>query len=99
MSETPASPANAAQIDYWNAVAGQTWVQYQEQLDRQIEPLGVEAMRRLAPAAGERIIDIGCGCGQTSVELAARVGAAGVVVGVDISEPMLGVARNRPLVA
>jgi SAM-dependent methyltransferase len=95
MSESPAP--NAAQVDYWNTTAGVVWAQFQEQLDRQIEPLGLEAMRVLAPAPGERVIDIGCGCGQTTAELAARVGRTGSVVGVDISEPMLAVSRQRPL--
>jgi SAM-dependent methyltransferase len=94
---TDASSANAAQIDYWNATVGPTWVAFQERLDRQIERLGHEAMARLAPTAGERVLDVGCGCGQTTVALAGRVGAAGTVVGVDISAPMLGVARARPL--
>jgi len=95
MEETPA--ANAAQIDYWNAVAGQTWVQFQEQLDRQIAPLGHAAQRALSVKAGERVLDVGCGCGQSTLELAATVGAAGSVTGVDISQPMLGVARARPI--
>ena len=96
MPQIPPSPANAAQIDYWNAVAGETWVRFQEQLDRQLEPLGLEAIRALAPAEGERIIDIGCGCGQSSLELSTRVGPAGRVLGVDISTPMLEIARRRP---
>jgi len=91
--------SNAAQIDYWNAQAGETWSRFNELLDRQIEPLGREAMRALAPQAGERILDIGCGCGQTTMALAERVGAAGAVVGADISRPMLEVARGRPLPA
>ena len=95
MSETASLSANAAQIDYWNATAGQAWVRFQEQLDRQIEPLGLEAMRALAPAPGERILDVGCGCGQTSLELATRVTASGAVTGADISVPMLEVARAR----
>ena len=99
MSQTPESSSNAAQIDYWNAGAGQTWAQFQEQLDRQLEPLGLEAMRILMPSKGERILDIGCGCGQTSLELAARVGPQGLVVGIDISKPMLEVAARRPLPA
>ncbi len=89
--------ANAAQIEYWNATAGETWALFQEQLDRQIAPLGMEALRVLAPAQGEAILDIGCGCGQTSLDLARRVGSAGRVVGVDISAPMLEVARRRQL--
>ncbi|MBU4433558.1 MAG: methyltransferase domain-containing protein [Alphaproteobacteria bacterium] len=96
MTQTPSPAANAAQIDYWNATAGRIWAQFQEHLDRQIAPLGLEALRVLAPRAGERILDVGCGCGQTTLDLAARVGSEGQVTGVDISEPMLAVARARP---
>lgn len=95
MTEIFSTSENAAQVDYWNATAGQTWARFQEQLDRQIEPLGLEAMRALAPAVGERILDVGCGCGQTSLELATRVTASGGVIGADISLPMLEVARSR----
>ncbi|HZZ90712.1 MAG TPA: methyltransferase domain-containing protein [Caulobacteraceae bacterium] len=90
---------NAAQIDYWNAVAGEVWSKFQPDLDRQIEPLGLEAIRRLDPRPGEHVLDIGCGCGQTTMTLAQRVGATGAVVGADISRPMLEVARARPLPA
>jgi SAM-dependent methyltransferase len=95
MSPTPSSTANAAQIDYWNATAGRIWAQFQDHLDRQIAPLGLEALRVLAPRAGERVLDVGCGCGQTTLDLATRVGTTGRVTGVDISEPMLAVARAR----
>lgn len=94
MTPSP-SAANAEQIEYWNARAGQTWAEFQQQLDRQIQPLGEQAQRVLAPATGERVLDIGCGCGQTTLELAQRVGPSGRVVGVDISRPMLEVARAR----
>ena len=89
------SPANAAQIDYWNTTAGLTWAALQAQLDRQIEPLGARAMEGFNPLPGERVLDIGCGCGQTTLALAERVGAAGAVTGADISRPMLEVARGR----
>lgn len=96
MSESLEPSPNAAQSEYWNAIAGQTWVQFQDLLDRQIEPLGLAAIEVLRPAAGEHIIDIGCGCGQSSLQLAARVAPTGSVVGVDLSRPMLEVARQRP---
>jgi len=92
-SQDPA--ANAEQIDYWNTGAGEIWAELQEQLDRQTEPLGREALRALAPQPGERILDIGCGCGQSTLQLAERVGPGGEVVGIDISRPMLEVARGR----
>jgi SAM-dependent methyltransferase len=96
VAETETPPENAAQIDYWNAQAGDTWASFQQQLDRQLEPLGREAMRVLAPAEGERILDVGCGCGDTTFELAARTGPDGSVLGVYVSRPMLEVARRRP---
>ncbi len=95
MTPADASGANADQITYWNAVAGETWAAMQDDLDRQIEPLGERAMAALAPAPGERALDTGCGCGQTTMALARRVGPAGSVLGVDISRPMLEVARRR----
>jgi len=95
MAQVEEISANAQQIEYWNATAGETWAQFQGPLDRQIEPLGLAAIGVLAPAKGEHIIDIGCGCGQTSLALAARVGPTGSVVGVDISRPMLALAQRR----
>jgi len=96
MSSDPGrGEASADQIDYWNAAAGATWAALNARLDRLIEPLGRAAMDALAPRLGERAIDIGCGCGQTTVDLAARVGETGRVLGVDVSTPMLTVARDR----
>eukprot|EP01035_Chromulina_nebulosa_P048058 gene48058-65190_t len=87
--------ANADQVAYWNAAAGETWVAMQDRLDRQLAPLGRAAMDALDIAADERLIDVGCGCGATSLELATEVGDDGSVLGVDISAPMLAVARQR----
>jgi SAM-dependent methyltransferase len=89
------SGGNADQIAYWNALAGQTWAALQDRLDAQIQPLGARALAVLAPRSGERILDIGCGCGQTTLALAEAVGPSGSVLGVDISRPMLAVARHR----
>ena len=96
---TANASSNEAQVEYWNTRGGGTWVKFQDALDRQIEPLGLAAMNTLKPQKGEHILDIGCGCGQTSLDLASRVGDAGSVLGVDISKPMLEVARHRPLPA
>jgi SAM-dependent methyltransferase len=90
----PAGP-NAEQIAYWNEKAGASWVARQALLDEQIAPLGLAAMERAKVASGERVLDVGCGCGQTTLELAARVGPRGSVTGIDISTPMLERARER----
>ncbi len=86
---------NADQIRYWNEQGGPRWLEWQEMLDAQLSPLGLAGIERARLARGERAIDVGCGCGQTSLQLAEAVGASGSVLGVDISGPMLGRARER----
>jgi SAM-dependent methyltransferase len=90
-----AAGPNAEQITYWNEQTGTKWVAAQPRLDAMILPFGAAAMDALAPAAGERIVDVGCGCGDTSLALGRRVTATGGVLGVDVSEPMLARARER----
>ena len=89
------SNANAEQIEYWNEVSGPRWVAAQERLDSMIEELGVAGIERAQVEPGERVIDVGCGCGASSLALAARVGSQGSVQGLDISLPMLARARER----
>ena len=83
---------NQAQIEYWNGEAGTTWVRAQEPMDAMLTPLSDQALTRAAAMPGERVIDVGCGCGTTTLALAER-GAR--VHGIDISEPMLQRARER----
>lgn len=86
---------NNAQIEYWNEQTGPKWVAQQAELDRLLAPLGMAAMDRLALRPGQRVLDVGCGCGDTTLALAQRVGEAGTVLGVDVSTPMLARARER----
>jgi SAM-dependent methyltransferase len=86
---------NAAQIAYWNSEAGPRWVAMQERMDAMLAPLMQAVLDRAQPAAGEAVLDIGCGCGATLLELAGRVGTNGSVTGIDISAPMLDRARER----
>ena len=87
-------PANADQIAYWNGPNGQRWTDRQPSQDVLLAPVSQLLIDRIAPKAGDRIVDIGCGCGATSIALAERVAPDGFVLGVDISAPMLARARQ-----
>ncbi len=90
----PSGP-NAEQITYWNEQAAPLWLAENARLDAMLAPFGLAVMERARPAAGERVLDVGCGVGQTSLQLATRVGPKGTVLGADISAPMLARARER----
>jgi len=90
-----ATGPNAEQIEYWNSDRARNWVALEARLDALIEPFGALAIDHAQLATGERVIDVGCGCGATTLALAARVGPAGRVLGVDVSAVMLARARER----
>lgn len=86
---------NAAQIADWNGAVGRRWASLQSDLDVMVRPFGDAALSAAALKAGERVLDVGCGCGDTTFEIARRIGPTGTVLGVDVSQPMLEVARQR----
>lgn len=86
---------NEAQIVYWNDRAAKTWTRLQERLDEVFQPLTDAALAAAGPSAGEKVLDIGCGCGATVLALAEKVGPNGQVLGLDISAPMAGRAQER----
>jgi SAM-dependent methyltransferase len=86
---------NADQAAYWNGPAGRLWTERQEAQDAALAPASAILFDRACIVPGMRVIDIGCGCGATTIELAERVGPSGHVLGLDISAPMLARARER----
>jgi SAM-dependent methyltransferase len=97
MGGGPASDAlpNADQVEYWNSESGRLWIACQEALDQRFVPLTELLIARARIGPGECVIDIGCGTGATTLRLADAVGAYGAVLAIDISEPLLAVARRR----
>ena len=90
-----APDANAAQRRYWNTVGGPRWLAtpgFRERRNRESLAL---LLARLGISPGESVLEIGCGTGALTLPLAAALGEHGRVVAVDISEPMLGSARQR----
>jgi SAM-dependent methyltransferase len=85
---------NSDQIAYWNGPNGQRWTGRQAEQDVLLAPVSQALIDRAAAMPGDRIIDVGCGCGSTSIALARLVAPSGFVLGVDISSPMLSRARE-----
>ena len=94
MTSDAAAP-NQPQIDYWNGRAGERWASEQETLDRSLERFGQAALAKARARAGEHVLDVGCGTGATTIDLAKAVGVSGSVLAVDVSAPMLARARER----
>ncbi|MBS4001873.1 MAG: methyltransferase domain-containing protein [Afipia sp.] len=84
---------NADQVANWNGQSGKRWLAHQARLDARMAVFGQAAIKAAAPATGERVLDVGCGAGASSLALAACVGAEGQVLGLDISEPLIDRAR------
>lgn len=86
---------NNEQAAFWNGAAGQAWIDAQQLLDRMFRTFEALLVDEVAAASARRVLDVGCGTGSTTLAIARRVGAAGSCTGVDISEPMISVARDR----
>ena len=86
---------NSEEIDYWNGYAGHNWVNENRLTDIMYQPFGDEAVARARPSAGDQILDIGCGCGTTTMKLAKLVAPGGAITALDASSVMLEVAREK----
>ncbi|WP_315703447.1 MULTISPECIES: class I SAM-dependent methyltransferase [unclassified Bradyrhizobium] len=85
---------NADQIAYWNGPGGQRWSDRQAAQDILLAPVSQILIERIQAKPGDRILDIGCGCGGLAIALAKQVVPDGLVLGIDISAPMLARAQE-----
>jgi len=88
------SEVNKNQKDFWSGKGGDIWVERQNAMDTMLSPLGEAALNKLDFNEEENVLDIGCGCGHTTLNIAERIGPSGNVTGLDISEPMLKRAKE-----
>jgi SAM-dependent methyltransferase len=86
---------NADQLAFWNGQGGNTWVARQEHTDITLARMSEALLAFASPRAGERVLDVGCGCGATTLDFARAVGPTGRVAALDISAPMLAEGKRR----
>ncbi len=87
----------AEQAAFWNGPGGKMWLTSYERIERTVTPFGQPALDQAAIRPGEKVLDIGCGTGGTTAEIARAVGPQGRVLGVDISQPLIDAARAQKL--
>jgi SAM-dependent methyltransferase len=87
--------SNTEQFEYWNGEAGHRWADDDETMARLLQPISTALLDHAALAKFQNALDVGCGGGSQSLMLAQRLGEGARVLGVDISEPMLAVARRK----
>lgn len=88
-----ASPGNAEQVQRWNGEGGQRWIANRERHRASHERLLPHLFGGAAISPGDHVLDVGCGCGETTIA-AARAASGGSALGLDLSAPMLEVARQ-----
>ncbi len=86
--------ADNPQVDVWNGESGRAWTEHVDHFDRMLAPFGEAVLHRLDLRSGDRVLDIGCGVGATTLAIAAKV-TPSLVVGADLSAEMLKAARAR----
>jgi ubiquinone/menaquinone biosynthesis C-methylase UbiE len=85
---------NMQQAANWNEGSGKTWVDLQPLLDGVLAPFERLLVDAGHPGEGGRVLDVGCGAGATTLAMALCVGSSGRCVGLDISEPLVALARK-----
>ena len=90
---------NADQRNFWNGQGGHTWVARQEHTDITLAPVSEALLALAAARPGEQVLDVGCGCGASTLDIARVVGLSGRVAALDISGPMLAEGQRRAEIA
>lgn len=85
---------NELQREYWNGPVGEKWVARQDAFDRGFTHITAAVMEFARLERGMNVLDVGCGAGATTIEIAGRV-APGKVTGIDISAPLINAAAAR----
>ena len=92
---TNIAPTNEEAHEAWNGVLFDRFVQYRHLVSGGLGAHGEEALRLHPPGLGDDVLDIGCGFGETTLQIAEAVGPEGSVLGFDVSERFVAMAREE----
>lgn len=95
MTNAPNNPVSPPSTEDWAGEMGARWLAGIDQFESMIAPIGDALLEGAAFTTGERVLDLGCGGGATSLEIARMVGPGGSVTGIDISPDLIAKARAR----
>ena len=94
MAEAGGDKAGLAALD-WAGEAGTRWLAQLDRFENMIAPIGEALLDQAGYAAGEKVVDIGCGGGWTTRRIAEKVGETGFALGLDISGELVALAQDR----
>ena len=86
---------NEGQINFWNGEAGSNWAHRTEAVDAMFGELTAAILEAAGIVSGDHVLDLGCGGGGIAIEAAHQAGLLGSVTAIDVSEPLISVARSR----
>jgi SAM-dependent methyltransferase len=89
------APANEESTEAWSGPLFERFVRFRPYVAEGLGRHGEAAMAAHPPRPGDRVLDIGCGFGDTTRRLAELVGAEGEAVGIDVAEPFVDLAARE----
>ena len=88
---------DALNAEDWAGEMGDRWLRNLDRFESMLAPISVALFQQANYMPGQRVVDVGCGGGSTSVAIARLVAPQGSVVGVDISSALVAEAKRRAL--